>query len=44
MARMVSRAMTFAPTAAWMGTSNICRGISSLSFAVNARPTAGAFS
>ena len=44
MARIVSRAMTFAPIAAWIGTSNIWRGISSLSFAVSARPTAGAFS
>jgi hypothetical protein len=31
MARMVSRAMTRAPMAAWIGTSNCWRGMSSLS-------------
>ena len=34
----VSRAMTLPPIAAWIGTSNICRGISSLSFSVIRRP------
>ena len=29
---MFSRAMIRAPTAAWIGTSNCCRGMSSLSF------------
>ncbi|CPU65946.1 Uncharacterised protein [Mycobacteroides abscessus] len=38
MARTVSRAMTRAPTAAWIGTSNCWRGMISLSFAVIMTP------
>jgi len=35
---MVSRAMILAPMAAWMGITNIWRGISSLSFSQKTRP------
>jgi len=41
---MFSRAMIRDPTAAWIGTSNCCRGISSLSLAVIARPYSRALS
>jgi hypothetical protein len=33
-----SRAMIRVPIAAWIATSNICRGISSRIFAASARP------
>ena len=41
---MVSRAITRAPMAAWIGTSNCCRGIRSLSFPAISSPYAYALS
>ena len=37
-ARTVSRAMILPPMAAWIGTWNMCGGISSFSFSAMARP------
>src|SRR6185295_5405645 len=41
-ARTVSRAITLPPMAAWIGTWNMCGGISSLSFSTMARPRCSA--
>ncbi len=41
---MFSRAMIFAPMAAWIGTSNCCRGMSSRSRDVMASPYSRALS